>query len=50
MKESIVSYYEIPTIPLRRHITLQDNKLSYDNNMFMSLAGITDKEEEFIAV
>ena len=50
IKESIISYYEIPSIPIRHQLSLQDTILDYDNNMFMSLAGITDQEVDFFEV
>ena len=47
VKESVITYYEIPSRPVNTIFEVQKTALSRDENLFMSLSGITSSEETF---
>ena len=50
LRESVISWYEIPARPLKHYLEIEKTVLERDDNLFMSLSGITTKEESFFTV
>ena len=50
VEESVISYFEIPKQPVIRFMEVQKTILERDDNLFMSLSGLTGVEETLISI
>ena len=50
VKESEMNFYEIPTRPVVRIFQVQRMIVERDDNLFISLSGITGKEDTFFTI
>ena len=45
-----MSFYELPIESLGRRVLVEENEVTYDNNLIMSLSGITEKTESYFSM
>lgn len=50
VKESEMNFYEIPTRPVVRIFQVERMILERDDNLFISLSGITEEEDTFFTI
>ena len=50
VKESTLTWSEIPTRPVKRNIRIEESILERDDNQFMSINGVTDDEDTFFTL
>ena len=50
VKESVLNFYEFPTRPVERIFEVEQTILERDDNLFISLSGITGKEDLFFEI
>ena len=50
VKESVLDFYELPTRPIERVFEVKQTILERDDNLFISLSGITEEEDLFFAI
>ena len=50
VKESVLKWYEFPTRPVSRVLEVQQTILERDDNLFISLSGITGEEDTFFTI
>ena len=50
VKESVMSWYEMPTRPVECVFELEQTFLERDDNLLISLSGITGEEDKFFAI